>query len=211
MSEHGLSEEDREYFRARGAREADWTPEQLRSLDRIAGSTSHAAGKSWEESVRFWGSEERAREIQEHAQAVADAMPPWTEEQLVELARFAEEGRARTTVPSSPSSRIQTDHTALYRHFDEDGVLLYVGITNKPDTRRRAHQKRAVWAEFADQTREEVKWYSTRQAALEAETEAIETEKPLFNRLGATGRYEETVRYLTRQDRLDLLRVNWET
>jgi len=35
--------------------------------------------------------------------------------------------------------------TQLYRHFDGDGVLLYVGITRKIGWRLLAHERNAGW------------------------------------------------------------------
>jgi hypothetical protein len=35
--------------------------------------------------------------------------------------------------------------TRLYRHFDRDGVLLYVGISTNATWRQLAHQRSAGW------------------------------------------------------------------
>lgn len=68
---------------------------------------------------------------------------------------------------------------ALYRHFDADGQLLYVGITNNPKRRLAEHKTRSVWAEQIG--RVEVKWMRTREDALSEERVAIMIDKPLFN------------------------------
>lgn len=69
--------------------------------------------------------------------------------------------------------------TALYRHFDAAGRLLYVGISN--DTLRRLcqHKDRSHW--FHSISRVDVQWLDSRELALAAEAMAIRTEKPEHN------------------------------
>ncbi|GAA1887886.1 hypothetical protein GCM10009837_07130 [Streptomyces durmitorensis] len=72
--------------------------------------------------------------------------------------------------------------TALYRYFDADDVLLYVGISNKPDFRAKAHlyeSRRDDWPKRAGRRTDE--WHASRPLALKAEEVAIKTEKPLYN------------------------------
>jgi predicted GIY-YIG superfamily endonuclease len=61
--------------------------------------------------------------------------------------------------------------TALYRHFDALGTLLYVGISNNHLRRLAQHQEGAKWAEQI--ARVAIERFPTRQAALEAESQAI--------------------------------------
>lgn len=68
---------------------------------------------------------------------------------------------------------------ALYRQYDEHGLLLYVGISSELATRRRTHLKHSAWTEFA--AAEKAVWYDTIDEALAAEQDAIITERPLFN------------------------------
>lgn len=78
--------------------------------------------------------------------------------------------------------------TALYRHYDADGQLLYVGITNDPKRRLYEHKCRAIWSDqIANVT---VKWMPSRPDAEEAERQAIATESPVFN--GGERVYQET-------------------
>lgn len=78
----------------------------------------------------------------------------------------------------------QTDPpVALYRHFDAAGVLLYVGITVDVHVRTRTHAKLAEWAPQA--AAGTVTWYPSEAAARAAELEAIKSERPLWNLLGA--------------------------
>lgn len=72
------------------------------------------------------------------------------------------------------------EETALYRWFDADGALLYVGISANLAVRTGAHAKRSPWARFASQS--SVERFTTRGDALAAERAAIEVERPLFNR-----------------------------
>jgi predicted GIY-YIG superfamily endonuclease len=69
---------------------------------------------------------------------------------------------------------------ALYRHFDADGRLLYVGIS-KHTMRRLAEHGDSRWAhDIASVTLEH---FSSREEASEAEKQAIRAECPVYNRL----------------------------
>ncbi|MGW3427970.1 GntR family transcriptional regulator [Streptomyces melanosporofaciens] len=72
--------------------------------------------------------------------------------------------------------------TALYRYFDTDGGLLYIGISNDPDSRWKAHQygsDRETWPRLV--VRRTVAWHDSRPATLTAEEAAIRSERPRFN------------------------------
>jgi hypothetical protein len=69
--------------------------------------------------------------------------------------------------------------TVLYRHYDADGGVLYVGITFDPSSRRRQHASDKPWWPLVARTTYE--WHPTRLAALGAERAAIATERPTFN------------------------------
>ena len=68
---------------------------------------------------------------------------------------------------------------ALYRFYDRDGRLLYVGITDNP--RRRDEQHGATKAWWREVATKRIEWLPSREAALAAERLAIETENPLWN------------------------------
>tara|TARA_R110002110_G_scaffold75553_1_gene199634 strand:+ start:425 stop:925 length:501 start_codon:yes stop_codon:yes gene_type:complete len=70
--------------------------------------------------------------------------------------------------------------TNLYRHFDDDGVLLYVGISLNAIKRTSQHIKCSPWSR--DIKRIEIDEFETRKAAMIAETDAIQAEKPLHNK-----------------------------
>jgi predicted GIY-YIG superfamily endonuclease len=69
--------------------------------------------------------------------------------------------------------------TGLYRHFDADGLLLYVGISSKPPQRLAEHARGSDWAKAI--ARVTIEWFETREAALAAEANAIRDEAPIFN------------------------------
>ena len=86
--------------------------------------------------------------------------------------------------------------TDLYRYFDADGNLLYVGISLSALNRAIQHKTTAGWwSQQRSMTRET---YPTRQAAEDAERRAIITEKPAHNimhniRVGAIGEKATTL------------------
>lgn len=70
--------------------------------------------------------------------------------------------------------------TALYRHFDAAGRLLYVGISLSAVQRLAQHKQASHW--FAQIARVDVEWLPSRHDALRAESKAIANEAPLHNR-----------------------------
>lgn len=68
---------------------------------------------------------------------------------------------------------------ALYRHYDNKGQLLYVGVTNDLISRGRQHASTSAWLD--DVSRTDAEWHHDRAAALKAEAKAIASEKPRFN------------------------------
>lgn len=69
---------------------------------------------------------------------------------------------------------------ALYRHFDADDLLLYLGVSDNPVQRGKDHARDSDWVQYA--VRAEVTWYNSRAEAIAAEEQAIKTLRPLFNR-----------------------------
>lgn len=69
--------------------------------------------------------------------------------------------------------------TALYRCFDADDELLYVGISKDPAARWKQHQSKAPW--WRDVAMRTVEWYDDRPAAEVAERKAVQTEGPRHN------------------------------
>lgn len=69
--------------------------------------------------------------------------------------------------------------TALYRMYDADDQLLYIGITCNKAARWDAHRRNSPWWKLV--ARKELTTYPDRSAALTAELAAIRAEKPLHN------------------------------
>lgn len=69
--------------------------------------------------------------------------------------------------------------TALYRHFDADDGLLYVGISLNYLNRLGDHRKGSPWFRLIARTT--VEWFQSREEALEAERAAIMVEAPQCN------------------------------
>lgn len=72
-----------------------------------------------------------------------------------------------------------SERTALYRLYDTDDRLLYVGITNDPKKRWTHHASMKPW--WPDVARHAVEWYDSRPEAEVAEFAAIRSEAPIHN------------------------------
>ncbi|MFD3520457.1 GntR family transcriptional regulator [Streptomyces sp. NPDC058653] len=69
--------------------------------------------------------------------------------------------------------------TALYRLYDADGNLLYVGITNNPKVRFGNHGRSKPW--WPEVELKQIVWLDSLQEAEEAERLAIASEGPRHN------------------------------
>ena len=72
----------------------------------------------------------------------------------------------------------------LYRWFDKDGYLLYVGISRSLHSRVKQHEKTAQW--ITEASFMTVEWFETRREVERAEKNAIKFENPLHNKAYAT-------------------------
>ena len=88
--------------------------------------------------------------------------------------------RARQYLPAGRQSRYLGGETFLYRYYDDAGDLLYVGITHDIRQRDSWHRSNSRW--HREHARRTVESYPTRNEALAAESAAIKTERPAFNR-----------------------------
>jgi excinuclease UvrABC nuclease subunit len=70
-------------------------------------------------------------------------------------------------------------HPPLYRHFDKDGNLLYVGVSLNAIERTISHRDKSHW--YQDIARIEIEWLHSRSAAYYAEKKAIQSEHPRYN------------------------------
>ena len=69
--------------------------------------------------------------------------------------------------------------TTLYRHYDINDNLLYVGISINAFNRLKQHKKYSEWSNKAVKMLHES--FNTREEALIAERNAIKRERPLYN------------------------------
>lgn len=69
-------------------------------------------------------------------------------------------------------------HT-LYRHFDQNDELLYIGVTSNLFRRTAEHERSSPW--FRDIARIDLRHFDSREDAIEAEDRAISNEKPKHN------------------------------
>jgi excinuclease UvrABC nuclease subunit len=67
----------------------------------------------------------------------------------------------------------------VYRHYNDEGELLYVGTSVNPLTRLYDHQLGSRW--FDDIAYIEIEHFETIDQAMVAETHAITEERPLYN------------------------------
>lgn len=78
----------------------------------------------------------------------------------------------------------------VYRYFNADGRLIYIGCSKNPWTRYRTHrQDSRLWID--EVARGRISVFPDRETALAAEKAAIIAEKPLYNK---------TYRWENRQD-----------
>lgn len=78
-----------------------------------------------------------------------------------------------------PRSAGRAGQVAIYRHYDSEGTLLYVGITSDPHARERQHARQSQWARYVATIN--VQWCVDRNTALAVELRAIQSEAPVFN------------------------------
>lgn len=74
-----------------------------------------------------------------------------------------------------------SEPTAIYRLYDADNRLLYVGISRDVEKRWATHKKTKPW--WKEVARKDVVWLKSRTAAFHAEHLAIVEEHPLHNSL----------------------------
>jgi predicted GIY-YIG superfamily endonuclease len=83
-----------------------------------------------------------------------------------------------------------SDVHCLYRFYNVAGRLLYVGLTGNPGNRIGQHRRGKTW--WCEVARMEVEHCASRSALVEAETRAIERERPLYNVQGLKVRASKT-------------------
>jgi hypothetical protein len=89
--------------------------------------------------------------------------------------------------PITPTREFWYDRPIVYRCYDADGRLIYIGCTIDPAGRFHQHEIDTWWwSELLAKVR--ISLYPTRLAALAAEKQAIKAEDPAFN-VNYTGRW----------------------
>lgn len=69
----------------------------------------------------------------------------------------------------------------LYRIFDKNNDLIYIGISNQWSERMHSHEKDSRWFEEASLIK--IEKFETREDVERAERKAIRIEKPLYNKV----------------------------
>jgi hypothetical protein len=87
-----------------------------------------------------------------------------------------------------------TERTALYRLYDSEDRLLYLGIAAIPEQRWKLHSDRQPWWHLV--ARKSVEWHPDRATAKAAEAQLTSEEQPRYNRFkvkqGEAIRYDNT-------------------
>jgi predicted GIY-YIG superfamily endonuclease len=96
------------------------------------------------------------------------------------------------TIEANHFDRLRETTHILYRCFTRKKVLLYVGMTNHIERRIESHRRDKPWWPYVDHiTLQSVK---SRKLLVEAESAAIESEKPRFNVQGGSAAVPSTPR-----------------
>lgn len=75
---------------------------------------------------------------------------------------------------------MKNSQTDLYRHYDAQNNLIYIGVSLSALNRLGQHQQNSHW--FSQIKKVEIETFSSRSEALIAEERAIKTENPLYNK-----------------------------
>lgn len=152
--------------RANRARAVEAAKEVAREL--------YAAGISEAELAEGLGVD-RARTIRRWLNKMPSSQPKRS--QRPDSSSLADDGRQHTHSSFCDDSRDSPN--VLYRMFDADDNLLYVGITFNPQSRFTAHRRDKEW--WRDIARISLSHYECRVDLAEAERQAIRDEQPLYN------------------------------
>ena len=79
----------------------------------------------------------------------------------------------------SPLMDNSIQKTTLYRYYDNDGHLLYVGITGDNTKRQSQHRRKSFW--FGEIYSASFEHFNNRHEASQAEVAAIQSERPRYN------------------------------
>lgn len=106
------------------------------------------------------------------------------------------------------STEPEDDATSVYRVYDAEGALLYIGMSLNALSRLYSHSLDKPW--WSEVARVEVSHFSSRSDASRAERRAIESEAPRHN--VAPGQcHSKLRRRATREELNEFLKDNWPT
>lgn len=88
-----------------------------------------------------------------------------------------------------------TDPSAVYRIYDSNAELIYVGMSYEPDTRVRVQRREKPWGH--EIARHEVDWHPNRAASQRAEEQLIKQEHPRHNVTHTPEHRVRSLRHLT--------------
>lgn len=94
------------------------------------------------------------------------------------MERMQTEQPTGAELPENKAPERYTEH-ALYRHFDAQGVLLYVGISLHAMVRLTQHRDASEW--YEQSVRMTIERFASRRELLLAERIAIRKERPRYN------------------------------
>lgn len=97
---------------------------------------------------------------------------------------------------------------AVYRLYDADGALLYIGSAYDPEQRCKSHRNKPWWREVAHRTEE---WHPSRGHAYQAEMDAIAVEHSKYNRMGTPGYTTPDTEGIRRRNELSRARARAES
>jgi predicted GIY-YIG superfamily endonuclease len=202
MIGYGLALESTVEVAERFAEALQRNPSRLRNprLEPDSREFDRSFAKQLRDRQRYATAEECRRLADNMARFLADLAAGATDAH----AKYKSVPFCRFASPSFPLP-VTPSPTALYRWYDGDDVLLYVGITGDVATRQSSHAKKSSWAEFA--ARCAVERFPDRASAEDSERAAIENERPLFNHVhnDSPDARRRLVEYLVAQGRTDLL------
>ncbi|MEU8136504.1 isochorismatase family protein [Streptodolium elevatio] len=89
-------------------------------------------------------------------------------------------------VVNAYNDRLEQLRTAVYRLYDAEGGLLYVGMTANPEQRFDEHSRYKFWWHLIAKT--DLRWFDSRSEAAAVEAEAIRSEQPIYD---GTGRIKD--------------------
>ena len=108
------------------------------------------------------------------------------EERKAYLAKYMRDRRARLaqtagqSMTASPQLMYWQKCPCVYRHYDLDGGLLYVGMTVFPQTRFGHHRRWSPWFDEIDCIK--IQRFERAEDATAAEIDAIKNERPKYNK-----------------------------